>query len=180
MKKVLLYILFFTVTVSVAQSKYRTSVGEIRFNASTPLEDIAAVNEKVNAIIETESGKFAAVMLIKDFNFRRKLMQEHFNENYMESDKYPKAYFSGTIKDLEFSKLNNQAVDKSISGKLTIHGVTRELYANVRISNNADKIQLISTFIIRPEDHDIEVPKSVFKKIAQEVQVDVEFDLQPE
>lgn len=163
--------------LATAQDKYRTDKGEINFNASTPLEDIRAVNNEVNAILDAYTGKFAAVMLIRDFEFKRKLMQEHFNENYMESDKFPKAYFSGTITNLDLDRMSSGEESREISGSMTIHGVERPFKARVGIKKNKDQIYLKSNFIIRPEDHNIEVPRIVFKKIAQEVDVAVLFKL---
>ncbi|MGI9545959.1 MAG: YceI family protein [Flavobacteriaceae bacterium] len=172
--------LLFSVGISYAQTRYKTSEGEIHFNASTPLEDIDGLNKEVNAIIDLESGNFAVVMLIKDFSFPRKLMQEHFNENYLESDIFPKATFSGSIENLEFDKTDEVFAEHTISGKITIHGVTRKLNAKVQIRRKGNSIIMNSGFVIRPEDHGVEVPKIVFKKIAREVQVSVKLDLSKE
>ena len=161
-----------------AQSKYSTSKGEIEFNASTPLQDIEALNTKVRAVLEPGTGNFAVMMLIKDFNFPRKLMQEHFNENYMDSGQYPKAYFSGTIADFDEDELSNQSLKKQIDGKLTIHGISLDRTEIVELVRKGKTIHLKSRFIVRPESHNIEVPRIVFAKIAQEVQVDIELELQ--
>ena len=168
-------LIFLAILISSGQTKYRTEKGEINFNASTPLEDIDATNNEVNAIVELESGKFAAVMLIKDFQFRRKLMQEHFNENYLESDVYPKAYFSGIIEGLDFSDSKSEELERIISGKITIHGVERPLKTKVRIKKGKQSLMIDSEFLIKPEDHNIEVPTIVFQKIAREVKVRANF-----
>lgn len=160
-----------------AGERFRTTKGKVSINASTPLEDIEAQNHQVNAILNPATGKFAVVMLIRDFEFKRKLMQEHFNENYMESDKYPKATFSGTIENFEFSNLSTTASEYSIKGRISIHGITRQLNTNIRLSLEDDEIEINSNFVIRPEDHEIEVPKIVFQKIAQEVEVAVKLNL---
>ena len=166
-------------TICIAQQKYKTTQGEVNINASTPLEDIDAWNREVNGIIETETGNFAIVMLIKDFEFDRKLMQEHFNENYMESDKYPKAYFSGTIQNFVASDLSSGFLEKEVKGKLTIHGVSRNISENVLIKMKGRRIAINSKFIVKTEDYQIEVPKILFQKIAREVQVAIELNLQP-
>lgn len=170
---------FFTWSLSVvnAQTKYRTKSGTVHFNASTPIEDIEASNEEVNAILEVETGRFAIVMLIKDFEFPRKLMQEHFNENYLESDKYPKAYFTGTIANFSWETLTEEAEQKTIEGNLTIHGITLERREKVKLRKIGDAIQLEADFLVRPEAHKIEVPEIVFTKIAEEVQVVVDLQL---
>ncbi|MEN8798785.1 MAG: YceI family protein [Flavobacteriaceae bacterium] len=159
--------------------RFKTDKGEININASTPLEDINALNSTVNAILDPATGNFAVVMLVKEFEFDRKLMQEHFNENYMESERYPKATFSGSIQEFEISNLKSSPSKFRINGKISIHGVTRSLNADIQISKTKEGITLSSNFLIRPEDHGIEVPKIVFQKIAQEVEISVKFDLLP-
>ena len=165
--------LFFCTICVIGQTKYRTTSGEINFNASTPLEDIDATNEEVNAILELETGKFATVMLIKDFQFHRKLMQEHFNENYMESDQFPKAFFTGIIQDMKSTDPATTNQQKQIKGDITIHGVKRPFNTTGNISRSRNGIVVRAEFIIRPEEHDIEVPSIVFQKIAREVKVRV-------
>ena len=162
------------------QSKYRTSSGNVHFNASTPLEDIDAENQDVNAILATADGRFAVVMLVKDFKFPRKLMQEHFNENYMETETYPKAYFSGVIEDFNLDSVSSNAIKKTVKGELTIHGVKRSRSEEIVIRKKGNSIYLESSFTVRPEDHNIEVPKIVFAKIAQEVKVSINLQLSPD
>ncbi len=163
-----------------AQSKYRTKGGVVNFNASTPLQDIEAVNEAVNAIMEAETGRFAVVMLIKDFEFPRKLMQEHFNENYMETETYPKSTFSGVIEDFDLDSVGSNEIKKTVKGELTIHGVKRSRSEEITLRKKGNTIHLESSFIVRPEEHDIEVPKIVFAKIAQEVEVTIDLQLLPD
>ncbi len=160
-----------------AQSAYSTQKGEIRFNASTPLEDIEAVNTLVNAILKPENGNFAAVVLIRDFQFRRGLMQEHFNENYMESETYPKGYFTGKVVNFNMGDLTGEPKDYRVTGKLTLHGVTREVSPEIQLSKTSEGILLTSGFMVRPEEYGIKVPKIVFTKIAQEVMVEVSLPL---
>lgn len=162
---------------TAAQNNYKTSKGEIEFNASTPLEDIHAVNKEVNAILKPENGDFASVLLMKDFKFKRSLMQEHFNENYVESETYPKAYLTGNIKNFNPEELTSSPKEYPIHGKLTIHGVTKAFSTKATLSKSSGGIKMISGFIVKPEEYKIEVPKLLFKKIAQEVQVDVTFTM---
>lgn len=165
------------VTTSHAQSRYKTSMGRVEINASTPLEDINALNSTTNGILDPATGNFAAVMLVKEFEFDRKLMQEHFNENYMESDKYPKATFSGTIEEFNPDFSADMPAIFDLKGKLQFHGVTRPLNTTVRLSKKGNTIILDSDFIVKPEDFDIEVPRLVFQKIAREVVVSVHLEL---
>ena len=177
-RQILTYLILLFSTLSlIGQTKYRTTSGEINFNASTPLEDIDASNEEVNAILELETGKFATVMLIKDFQFRRKLMQEHFNENYMESDLFPKAFFTGIIEDLDISDSSENDQQRQIAGEITIHGVKRPLKTLCNIQRGKNSFVIRADFLIRPEEYDIEVPSIVFQKIAKEVQVKVKLVL---
>lgn len=163
--------------MSFAQDTFKTSKGEIEFNASTPLEDIHAVNKVVNAILKTATGDFASVLLMKDFNFKRSLMQEHFNENYVESETYPKAYFSGKIQNFKADELTSTPKEYDIKGKMTIHGVTKTFNTKASLSKKTGSITLDAGFIIKPEEYKIKVPKLLFKKIAQEVKVDIKFAL---
>ena len=169
--------LFFMTGLLCAQGTLRTTSGKIHFNASTPLEDINANNEAVNAILKKENGNFASVLLIKDFSFKKKLMQEHFNENYMDSETYPKAYFSGNIEAFSWDDLPSSKSKYQAKGKLTIHGVTKEVNTEIFLRKNGKGAVMSASFIVRPEDYDIEVPKLLFKKIAQEVEVNVVFTM---
>ena len=163
-----------------AQDRYRTDRGEIHFNASTPLEDIDAVNQKASAILVPETGDFAVVLLISEFNFRRKLMQEHFNENYMESETYPKATFRGRIKELDIQALSAEKKEFPVQGSMTIHGVTREIGTHATFTRQEDYLIMTASLIIAPEDYGIKVPKLVFAKIARKMAVDVSFQLEPQ
>ena len=175
-----LLLLLILTNPALGQERLRTSEGMISFDASSPLEDIVAVNEKVNAIIDIQSGEIAVVLLIKDFKFRKKLMQEHFNENYMESERYPKAIFSGTISGWSLDNLHNEGKDFRLSGELTMHGVTRPLEDSIQLKRKGKDIICSIDFIVRTEDHKIKVPRLLFKKIAQQVNVQAELAMSPD
>ena len=177
---ILLPVLFLAALVATGQERYITTAGVISIDASSPLEDIEAVNKKVNVILDPDSGKIAVVLLVQEFEFRRKLMQEHFNENYMHSDSYPKALFSGEIADLAPALLTTQKSSLDLSGEITIHGVTRNFAAPITLWLNGTTIQGKLDFMIRSEDHNIKIPRVVFKKVAQEVNVSAEFTLVPQ
>lgn len=179
MRILLFYIFVCYGSLLLAQNTYLTKTAEIVFDASTPLEDIHAVNQKVNAILKT-NGEFAALLLVKEFDFKRKLMQEHFNENYIESDKYPKAYFTGSIADFNPGQLSEESKKYSIKGALTIHGVTNSIETEVELKMNESNISMATEFIVKTEDFKIKVPKILFKKVAKEVNVRVSAQLQPE
>ncbi|MBC2839447.1 YceI family protein [Robiginitalea sp. SC105] len=168
---------FFLACQARAQDRWITRKGEVRINASTPLEDIDATNHQVNAILSPADEGFAVVMLVSEFQFRRKLMQEHFNENYMESHRYPKATFSGRIQGI--SGLDpGETRHLPVSGTLTIHGIPREVETEAEVTRQGDRWLVGANFTVRTEDHGIDIPTIVFKKIAEEVQVYVDLALE--
>ena len=181
MKKLLLLccLLCLGAPVSRAQDLWTTETGIVHINASTPLEDIDATNDRVNAILRHGDGAFAVVMLIPEFRFRRKLMQEHFNENYMESDKFPKATFSGKISG-HADMAPGDTRQCRIAGTLTVHGVARERVVEAEIRRTPRGWRIHSDFTVRTADHNIDIPKIVFTKIAEEVAVSLDFDLDSE
>lgn len=156
---------------------YKTNTGNISFFSHTAVEDIQAENHKVKTAFDASSGKIQFSVLIKDFEFEKALMQEHFNENYMESTKFPKAAFSGTIADVEsinFSKNGEYA--SMVTGNLTIKGVSKEVSTKSTFTVNNGVVNGKSVFVINPEDYNIEIPKVVSNKISREIEVTVDAD----
>lgn len=174
--KFLFHILFFVSAFSFAQEKYLTKTGALSFEASVPsFEEVSAKNNSVTAIINTENGEIAVLALIKGFRFKNALMEEHFNENYAESNKYPKAVFEGNIEN--FSKENSQGSFK-ISGNLTFHGVTNTINEiPVKINKAGNKIIISGSFKVLASDYKIEIPKIVRNKIAEDVNVKFSLEL---
>lgn len=157
---------------------FSTSAGNTRFSASTPLENIEAENKKSQVILNTANGELAVRMNMRDFVFPNKLMQEHFNENYMESEKYPTATFSGKIeKAPDYTKDGDY--DVSATGKFTVHGVTKERTIKGKLKIEGGKITILSDFEVALVDHKIEVPQVVFVKIAQVIKVKAQYILSP-
>ena len=176
--KCLLYILFIINAFSFAQEKYLTKTGELSFESSVPsFEEVAAKNNSVTAIINTENGEIAALALIKGFRFKNALMEEHFNENYAESNKYPKANFQGEIEN--FSP-ENMPGNFKINGDLTFHGVTKSIKnIQVTVDEIGDKITIKGSFRVLASDFKIDIPKIVRNKIAEDVLVSFSFELLP-
>jgi polyisoprenoid-binding protein YceI len=175
--KYLFYILFFVSAFSVAQGKYLTKTGVLSFEASVPsFEEVEAKNNSVTAIINTENGEIAALALIKGFRFKNALMEEHFNENYAESNKYPKANFKGKIAN--FSP-ENATGNFKINGELSFHGVTKAI-ENIpaTVNNNNGKIIIEGTFKVLVSDFKIAIPKIVKNKISDDVSIHFKFELQ--
>lgn len=173
---VLLLIIVFN-TNGFAQ-KLITKTGTIKFQASMPsYEEVGAENKSVSAVLEQSTGDFAALVLIKGFRFKVALMEEHFNENYMESEEFPKATFKGKIEDFDSSKITNTAKGFTLKGDLTIHGKTKPVSVIVKVSKTANGVNAIGTFEVKPEDFDIEIPGLVRKKIADKAKINYNFSL---
>jgi len=177
-----LTILFFLLiggNSAIAQ-KYMTRNGYIGFYSHTPMEDIKADNNQVAGVLDTGTGEMVFQVLIKSFHFERALMEEHFNENYMESEKYPKATFKGKITDLSsvnFSKNGTYAV--TVDGDLTIHNVTNKVGIKGTIEVITGGINASSKFYIVPEDYKIEIPSVVREKISKNLEVTVSMKYTP-
>lgn len=161
-----------------SQGRYITKIGEITFEASVPsFEEVKAKNVNVSALLNAETSEFAALALIQGFRFKVALMEEHFNENYMESSKFPKATFKGTIKDFVFTDLSEEEKIYTIKGTITMHGTNKAFEAPVRISKIDDSVEMNLDFILKPGDFNISIPKVVSSKIAEEVEVSAKFSL---
>jgi len=170
-KTALLLLLFFGYFQANAQ-KFSTKTGNLKFEASVAsFEEVAAENKNTSAVLETSTGDIAVLALMKGFRFKVALMEEHFNENYVESDKFPKATFKGKIEDFDTTKLSSAVKTFKISGDLTLHGKTKKITTTAKISKSGDKISVIGNFDVKPEDFAIEIPKIVSKKVADVIQV---------
>jgi len=156
------------------QDRYFTKTGHIDFFSSTPVEDIKASNEQVTSFLDIKTGEMVFSVLIRSFQFEKALMQEHFNENYLESAKFPKASFTGNVVDPEkvsWDKSGEYPV--KVKGRLTIHGVTKEVEADGTLIVETGKITGKSKFIVKPEDYEIKIPQVVRNNIAKEIQVNI-------
>ncbi len=157
-----------------AQSKYYTKTGTISFTAGTALEDIDAVNKSVTSIFDLSTGQVEFAVLIKGFEFKRGLMQEHFNENYMESEKFPKSIFKGKFDDV--SKINFQkdgSYPTTVTGILEIHNVKKEVKVSGTITVEKGIISSTATFKVLLEDYGIKIPGAVKGKISPTADVKV-------
>ena len=175
-------ILFFLLITgySANAQKYMTKNGFIGFYSHTPMEDIKADNNQVASVLDTGTGEIVFQVLIKSFHFEKALMEEHFNENYMESEKYPKSTFKGKITNLSsvnFSK--NGTYDVTVDGDLTIHNVTNKVNAKGTIEVITGGINASSKFNIVPEDYKIEIPGVVREKINKNLEVTVSMKYTP-
>lgn len=168
-------IVFFSIQ-SFAQEKYQTKSGTITFESSVPsFEEVKATNNKVTAILK-DDGTIASLALTKAFRFKIALMEEHFNENYMESDKFPKATFSGKISNFSINQLSTTAKEFELKGVLSIKGVSKEITTTCFLTIKDNAIHLSSKFTTPPEGFNITIPSIVRSKIAKEVDVSIEFE----
>lgn len=179
MKKSLnLLFLLLLIANSVTAQRYITKNGYIKFFSSTPVEDIKAHNQQVQAALNSETGEIVFKVLMKSFSFKKALMQEHFNEKFVESDKYPNSTLKGTITnidEIDFSK--DGEYPANVEGKLTIHGVTNDIKEAGTIIMNGDTAHVQAEFMVAVADYDIKIPSSVRENIAKEVKVTVDCKL---
>ena len=178
MKKILFYCLLAITTQNFAQTKWVTKTGKITFEASVPaFEEVKAKNEAVTCILNPETGEIASLALMKGFRFKVALMEEHFNENYVESDKYPKATFKGKIDNFEASKLSASAKEYTIKGKLELHGKTKDITITAKIKKTDAGVEIDSNFFVNTDDFDIDIPSVVSKKLSKKVAVTLDVTL---
>lgn len=170
MKNITLLFLIFLSNTTVAQEKMLTDIGIINFEASVPFfEEVKAINEKTTCVLVTKTGEITFLVYIKEFQFERSLMQEHFNKNYLESHRYPKAIFKGLIEKFDLKNIDANTKEYEIKGKLTIHGKSKKIMIHGTIKKIGEAIELISNFPINTDDFGIEVPSIVRGKIAKNV-----------
>ena len=182
MKKIIatVFTTVFAVGFSMAQEMYFTKNGHVDFFSSTPMEDIKADNNKVTSVLNVTNGDIEFSMLIMAFQFEKSLMQEHFNENYMESSTYPKSTFKGKITNFDAINLKADGTyPVEVAGKLTIHGVTKDVRTNGTFTVKEGKIKAVSSFTVKPEDFNISIPNLVREKIAKEIKVNVDNTYEP-
>jgi hypothetical protein len=174
--KFLVLVLLTAVNTNGFAQKLITKTGSIKFQASTPSnEEVAAENKSVSAVLEQSTGDFAALVLIKGFRFKVALMEEHFNENYMESEKFSKATLKGKIENFNIAEVTSTAKNFTLKGDLTIHGKTKPITIIIKVSKAASGVNAIGSFEVKPEDFEIEIPSLVRKKIADKIKITYNF-----
>ena len=163
----------------LGQDKYFTREGHITFQSNAEDEDIEAHNYKVTCVLDAATGNMEFAVLMKAFEFEKALMEEHFNENYVESDKFPKSTFKGSISntsDVDWNKDGEYKV--TVAGDLTIHGVTQKVEESGTIVIKDGVVSANSEFPIAIADYDIEIPKVVIRNIAEKIKIIVKLDLE--
>lgn len=171
---------FFVIVITTCgfSQTFITKNGMIRFYSEASLEKIEAVSRQANSALIGQSGDFVFKVLIKSFTFDKALMQEHFNENYLESDKYPEATFVGkvtNIKEVNFAKDGSYPV--TVEGKLTIHGQTQLVKETGTFDVKNDVVTAKSKFNILLADYKISIPNTVVNKISKSIETTIEVAL---
>ena len=157
-------------SIQVHAQIFMGNAGEILFFSEAPMEDISAVNNKVSAVFDSSTRDLVFQLKISDFIFPKALMQEHFNENYLESDIYPNSTFSGKV----VQNKNGKAI---VNGDLTIHGKTNKIRLSGVLIQNQESIIISAEFEIKLEDYNIKIPRIVMYKIAEEIEIKVNIEL---
>lgn len=171
--KIVLAALCLVAAHCVAAQKYAVSKSSVVFFSDAAIEDITAKNTKSAGLFDGATGEVAFSIPIKEFIFDKALMQEHFNERYLESDKFPKSTFEGRISGYKPQDESRQTV-RAI-GKLTIHGVSRDVDIPGTIERKSDQLSMMAKFIVKLEDHQIKIPQLMWQKIAEQVEVTIDF-----
>lgn len=152
--------------LSLSGQQYLTRQGILTFDAGSPLEDIRATSNSATAVYDAADGKLGVQVLMTSFEFRRALMQEHFNENYVESEVYPKAVFKGEYKD-------GRAI-----GTLNIHGVSKEVDVPATLIKDGDTVRLNASFGVAIADFGVAIPRAVANKIDPQAKITVDCTMQ--
>ena len=173
---VLLFLIGMTVA-GFAQDKLITKTGHVWFYSHAPLEDIEAHSHQAASIILTAKGTIAVMIPIMSFEFRKTLMQEHFNENYMESAKYPKATFNGSINNLAEINPKKNGIYKTVAeGDLTIHNVTKHIKADGTVEVKDGKYTVKSKFNVLLKDYNIAIESRFSNNIAATVEINIDLN----
>lgn len=177
MKKILFLLFCITVAYQSFGQKYFTKTGTLNFEASVPaFEPVKASNSTTTAILDVSTGKLAVLALVKGFRFKNALMEEHFNENYIESDTYPKATFNGAITNFSIDSIGNEK-EFNATGDLTVHGKTQNVDVTVTIAKDGDNYILKTQFSVAPGDFGIKIPGVVKEKISDQINIEGNFEL---
>ncbi len=176
MKKLaLLSVLLLSAGYASAQ-KYSSKTGKVTFEASVPLfDDIFAQDDNNVVILNADNGEMASVSNVKNFHFKTKLMEEHFNESYAESAKYPKTTFKGKIVNFDKTKLTASPQKYTVQGTLNFHGVDKAVTSGATLYAKDGKIYMQGGFVARPVDYKVTIPKMVTKKVAENVNIEYNY-----
>jgi polyisoprenoid-binding protein YceI len=175
MVRVIQIVVLALIACSAYGQKFISTRGMIKFYSHATIEDITATNEKGTALFDAGTNAIALMVPINQFVFAKSLMQEHFNEKYLESERYPRSTFQGRIIGYNPETGTEQTV--SAQGKLTIHGVTRDVTIPGQITRTDTGLKMTSKFVVELKDYKVEIPRLMWQNIAERVEVTLDFSL---
>lgn len=179
-KRLLVLIAFLALAAPAFTQKFFTRDGKVKFYSDASLEKIEATNKSATAVIDAATGKMEWKVLIKGFLFEKALMQEHFNENYMESTKYPNASFKGEITNLsEVNLAKDGNYTAKVKGKMTIHGVEKDVETTGTVKVSGTSITIHSDFVAKCSDYNIKIESGKVNNISNDIKVTIDAVLAP-
>ncbi len=174
--RILVIVITLLIHTQVIAQKYISKSAVITFFSEAPIENIKATNKKVSSILDLTTGEIVFSVPIREFQFRKSLMKKHFNENYMDSEEYPKSTFKGKISG--FGSLDGVYSSVAV-GELNIHGVTKSIEVVGDVIVNPQEITLQAKFTVLLKDYNIKIPKILFSNIAESIEVSIDFIYRP-
>lgn len=179
MKKIIVFLIAACAFIAKANSQiYIADSCKVTFFSAATIEDITAVNTSSKPVMSTASGEIQISLTISQFIFKKKLMQEHFNEDYMESDKYPTSVFKGKVNEkVDYSK---DGVNKvTVTGDMDMHGVKKNITIPGTITIKNGIIFLAAKFDVKPSDYNIKVPSVIGSDVAKQIAVSITAGMKP-
>ena len=175
MKKIIISMICLVFSTVAFSQKMMTRSGEIKFDATVPgaMDPVIGTSTTVSSIFDKATGDFVVQGMVKSFKFKSPLMEEHFNENYMESDKLPKTSFKGKVLNYD-----GKTGTYDVEGDLTIHGVTNKVKTKVTISNANGKLSIVGNFVVKLKDYKIDVPAMAKKTLAETAKISIKLELE--
>lgn len=168
-------LLCISIMLQAQQNRFFSREAGVSFYSQTPLEDIEAHLYTGVAVVDITNGQVEFSLLIKDFKFKNALMQEHFNENYMESDRYPRAFFKGNLDKHNASLFFKEGdIRETVTGNLTLHGVTKAVQVEILFTVKKEGLAAQTNFTVKPADFGIQVPSILSNKIARDIKVSIQ------
>ena len=176
-KKQILILFFLLLSFQLNAQKYFTRSGVTQFEASEKaFEPVEAINNSTTVILDTPNGSILSQVFIAGFQFKNALMQEHFNENYMDTHQYPKATFKGNLINLSLENLNSDERFE-LSGTISVRGIEKSIETTVNVKEENNRIYISGMFFVSPQDFQIKIPSIVRDKIAKQIQINIDYEL---
>jgi hypothetical protein len=177
MKNQILFLFILLLSFQLSAQKYFTRSGVTQFEASEKaFEPVEAMNNSTTVILDTPNGSIVSQVFIAGFQFKNALMQEHFNENYMDTHQYPKATFKGNLKNFSLENLNSDERFE-LSGTISVRGIEKSIETTVNVKEENNRIYVSGMFFVSPQDFKIKIPSIVRDKIANQIQIKIDYEL---